>query len=143
VAERGAAGSGVGGGQDGVGEARRGWAMKAGWTLGGTACFIGPPMLQAVRYIVHDPYTKAGELVSSVNGSGYDDELIPVHSQTWVLPHSSKDFNKLLGIAPSDIDKYSRIIFPVCFVCFNLMYWIIYLHISDLVADDLVLLTDV
>lgn len=46
-----------------------------------------------------------------------------------------KNPNKLLGVSPSDIDKYSRVIFPVCFVCFNLMYWIIYLHISD---DDLV-----
>ncbi|KAI1286413.1 Gamma-aminobutyric acid receptor subunit beta [Halotydeus destructor] len=51
-----------------------------------------------------------------------------------------KNPNKLLGVAPSDIDKYSRVIFPVCFICFNLMYWIIYSHISDTLADNLVLL---
>ncbi|XP_045465869.1 gamma-aminobutyric acid receptor subunit beta-like isoform X3 [Harmonia axyridis] len=54
--------------------------------------------------------------------------------------HILKEIGKLYGTTPSDIDKYSRIVFPVCFVCFNLMYWIIYLHISDVVADDLVLL---
>ena len=37
--------------------------------------------------------------------------------------------NELLGVSPSDIDKYSRVVFPVCFVCFNLMYWVIYMHI--------------
>lgn len=39
--------------------------------------------------------------------------------------------NKLCGVSPSDIDKYSRVVFPVCFVCFNLMYWVIYMRISD------------
>lgn len=26
------------------------------------------------------------------------------------------DLNKMLGVSPSDIDKYSRVVFPVCFV---------------------------
>ncbi|OXA60668.1 Gamma-aminobutyric acid receptor subunit beta, partial [Folsomia candida] len=48
--------------------------------------------------------------------------------------------NQICGIAPSDIDKYSRVMFPVCFVCFNLLYWITYLHISDVDLGDLTLL---
>ena len=51
-----------------------------------------------------------------------------------------KNLQKMMGISPSDIDKYSRIFFPVTFTCFNLMYWIIYLHVSDEVAEDLVML---
>ncbi|XP_060531628.1 gamma-aminobutyric acid receptor subunit beta-like isoform X2 [Cylas formicarius] len=70
---------------------------------------------------------------------GLDDETSgPQH-----IIHPSKDLNRMYGVSASDIDKYSRIMFPVCFVCFNLMYWIIYLHISDVVADDLVLLEGV
>lgn len=49
----------------------------------------------------------------------------------------NKNVNKLYGISPSDIDKYSRVVFPVCFICFNLMYWIIYLHISDVMEEGL------
>ncbi|MPC22596.1 Gamma-aminobutyric acid receptor subunit beta [Portunus trituberculatus] len=58
---------------------------------------------------------------------------------TYDFPLRTHGLNKLYGCSPSDIDKYSRIVFPVCFVCFNLMYWIIYLHISDDSTEDLIL----
>jgi len=51
-----------------------------------------------------------------------------------------KDVNRMFGMTASDIDKYSRVIFPVTFTCFQLMYWIIYRHLSDDVVDDLVYL---
>ena len=42
-------------------------------------------------------------------------KLIPPLSSV-VTP---KDINKMFGITASDIDKYSRLIFPITFVCFQ------------------------
>ncbi|XP_028968777.1 gamma-aminobutyric acid receptor subunit beta-like [Galendromus occidentalis] len=49
---------------------------------------------------------------------------------------AGKNPNKLFGVNPSNIDKYSRVVFPVCFVCFNLTYWVIYLKISDVQYEE-------
>uniref|UniRef100_T1IRU1 Neurotransmitter-gated ion-channel transmembrane domain-containing protein n=1 Tax=Strigamia maritima TaxID=126957 RepID=T1IRU1_STRMM len=89
------------------------------------------PRQTEVRFKINDPkaHMKGGiVLENTVSGpSGVELEL-----------GLSRDLNKLCGIGPSDIDKYSRVVFPVCFVCFNLMYWIIYLHISDVLVEDIV-----
>ena len=36
--------------------------------------------------------------------------------------------SKLLGMKASDIDKYSRVVFPIMFITFHLMYWMIYMR---------------
>jgi len=71
---------------------------------------------------------KSGTVVTAVVG---DEEL--------ALVSQGKNLNQMFGASPSSIDKYSRVIFPVCFTCFHLMYWVIYLHISDEIADNLTL----
>jgi hypothetical protein len=55
------------------------------------------------------------------------------------LVSQGKNLNVMYGASPSTIDKYSRVIFPVCFTCFHLMYWVIYLHVSEVDTKDLTL----
>lgn len=64
-------------------------------------------------------------------------ELLPL---TPGPKYAVKNLNKIYGMTASDIDKYSRIIFPVTFTCFHLMYWILIQHLTDDIVDDLVYL---
>ncbi|GIY70199.1 putative GABA-activated chloride channel, rdl [Caerostris darwini] len=79
---------------------------------------------QEVRLKLVDPQAYAARSTISRSASAQNVEV-----PSFTLPST------LCGVTPSDIDKYSRVVFPVCFVCFNLMYWIIYLHISDVLVD--------
>ena len=98
---------------------------------------------------MHDPFLRRGP-GSVVRGGpggppGSGSRLVPPHGELMLhqapaLLHCKKNLQKLGGISPSDIDKYSRILFPVSFICFNLMYWLIYMNISDDMVPDLVLL---
>ncbi|XP_064482173.1 gamma-aminobutyric acid receptor subunit beta-like isoform X3 [Ornithodoros turicata] len=84
----------------------------------------GIPMEVRLKMVDPKGFSKSSTLENTVNGAPDIEAAF------------CKNPNKLFGVSPSDIDKYSRVVFPVCFVCFNLMYWIIYLHISDVLPDD-------
>ena len=45
------------------------------------------------------------------------------------------DYCRCIDAKASDIEKYSRIVFPTVFACFNILYWITYLNIS-VVTDE-------
>ena len=54
------------------------------------------------------------------------------------IPMPEPPGDQLFRMKSSDIDKYSRIIFPILFLSFNLMYLSVFLTISDVVVDELV-----
>ncbi|XP_074650248.1 gamma-aminobutyric acid receptor subunit beta-like [Tubulanus polymorphus] len=39
-------------------------------------------------------------------------------------------------VRPSTIDKYSRVAFPLVFVCFNVLYWVTYVYLVKLFNED-------
>ena len=61
----------------------------------------------------------------------------PVQLPLPTLP-PPKPPHRIFGMRGSDIDKYSRVIFPIMFVSFHMMYWMIYLSISGDIPQDLV-----
>jgi len=117
---------------------------------------------QTVHFKVHDPsrHCKGGSRENTItkynNSHGpppsgrfpkrFNDDAAcppPPAPAPRLMPQSivtPKDINKMFGITASDIDKYSRVIFPITFTCFQLMYWIIYQHLSDTLVEDLVFL---
>ena len=68
----------------------------------------------------------------------------PCYSQHVQLPLPTlpppKPPHRIFGMRGSDIDKYSRVIFPIMFFCFHMIYWTIYLSISGEIPEDLVYL---
>ena len=66
----------------------------------------------------------------------------PCYNQQVQLPLPTlpppKPPHRIFGMRGSDIDKYSRVIFPIMFVSFHLMYWMIYISISGDIPDDVV-----
>ena len=62
------------------------------------------------------------------------------YTQQSLVKTTQKPPNRILGMRGSDIDKYSRVIFPILFISFHMVYWMIYLTISGEIPSDLVYL---
>ena len=76
------------------------------------------------------PYNHSPIMVSIPNVNNFHQ----VHSNVVYPP------NSVLGMRGSDIDKYSRVVFPVIFFAFHVTYWTLCLSISGQLPDDIVLL---
>ena len=78
---------------------------------------------------------KSQEMAELSNDDGDTCRRLP----TQLAPErQSRHPDKIMGVAPSDIDKWSRILFPVTFAAFNLFYWQMYSNLSNETVDDLV-----
>ena len=66
--------------------------------------------------------------------------LPPQPSVPALTPALAQPPTRIFGMRASDIDKYSRVIFPIMFLTFHLMYWMIYISISGEIPDDVVYL---
>ena len=94
-------------------------------------------MVEAKTFARASSVDYSGKIKGSFAIGADGEENIAPSSPTPLTPiRGIKNPNTLFGVCPSDIDKYSRVVFPVCFICFNLMYWIIYMHISDFLIED-------
>jgi hypothetical protein len=107
------------------------------------------PSYPQQSYTLHASPRKAGSAAAAAAAAA---TFVNLHRKNKGLPPSTnpnfapfgslpttpynRHLETIFGIRPSDIDKYSRVVFPVCFVCFQLMYWIVYLHISAFLEPD-------
>ena len=89
----------------------------------------------------HDTLPRDFHGRSSVGDGLLSSQQQPIQLPLPTLP-PPRPPHRIFGMRGSDIDKYSRVIFPIMFVTFHMMYWMIYLSISGDVPDDIVLLNN-
>jgi len=85
---------------------------------------------------VNSGHERAHQQTNGNGRNGVSDRLLPSHEPIQMMP--AKPPSKVFGMRGSDIDKYSRVIFPIMFLSFHLMYWMIYMSISGDIPQDLV-----
>lgn len=102
--------------------------------VGSNRATLPPPQSNVVEQFLNT----AATLPNFVN-TKFDPRRGPMPAASRVVDTKlgkAKQLDSIFGVRPSSIDKYSRVVFPVCFVCFQLMYWIVYLHISAFLESN-------
>lgn len=74
------------------------------------------------------PLKQNGHTVRTYRNPNTVSTVVEVQQQSKKIVH--KPFNGTVQALSSNVDKYSRIIFPITFAVFNTVYWIYYLTVS-------------
>ena len=68
--------------------------------------------------------------------------LTPLHQDETVNDKSALLFDQvpatLFGCRASDIERYARIVFPLLFFTFHMVYWTILMSVSDITIEGLI-----
>ena len=71
-----------------------------------------------------------------------NDQVLRVNQDEETNPMSSPEFEEfpetLFGCRASDIERYARIVFPLLFFTFHMVYWTILMNVSDITIEGLV-----
>ena len=63
--------------------------------------------------------------------------VCPRKAQHASPPDQASPPDLLWGWRPSDLERWARIVFPLIFLTFHLLYWTILINISERPTDDL------
>ena len=102
-----------------------------------------------INWIRNSEYATVGyfewnlRLSQNTNLARSYDELRQDNQKSRQVSKSEGSLFKIVGQKDaSTTDKVSRWVFPIIFILFNVIYWVVYLNLSSQHFDDLIILKD-